>query len=134
MKPLKTLQDQDLTLYVEKDGVVTFSSDRQGLRPLLRGVTKFGSAFRGAIVADKVVGLAAAYLLVRGKVKEVHTLLASKPGIETLEHHGIKISANKTIDDLIDPETKERCSMETLAETAGGVSLFINALQRQLKN
>lgn len=128
---LSRLQNEDLSLYAERDGVLQFSSDRAGLRPLLRGVSEFPEAFENSTVADRVVGLAAAYLLIHGKVKEVHAGLVSEEGRKALEEAGIALKASEEVADLHDDAGEGPCPMDTLARSSGGVALFVDELQRQ---
>src|SRR5688572_10826782 len=64
---LDRLKAGALTLLVEREGRLVHASDRGGLKPLYDGVIVHPELFEGAEVADRVVGLAAAYLLVHAR-------------------------------------------------------------------
>lgn len=130
MRLLKTLEDENLTIYVERGGMMTFSSDRRGLTPLLRGVSDYPQAFVDAHVADRIIGLAAAYLLAQGKVGRVEAGIISEAGAECLEKHNIPFEAATRVPEL--KEKDELCPMELKAQKAGGVARFLKQMQRQM--
>jgi hypothetical protein len=131
-KVLKKLDEQNINLFVERDGRMSYASDRKGLRPLLRGVTEFSKAFQGAVVADRVVGLAASYLLVHGQIEEVEAKTITDEACEFLEKRGIRYKYQKKIEMLLNARRKAECPMEIMARGSGGVMLFVEDLKRQL--
>ena len=58
----KLLQSEGCTLAVVFAGGGRFTSDGKGVRPLLECIDRYGAALRGAAVADRVTGRAAALL------------------------------------------------------------------------
>jgi hypothetical protein len=132
MNLLTKANAQNLSLYVEREGTVTYVSDRAGLRPLLRGVTDFPGCFDGAVVVDRVVGLAAAYLLIHGKVKRVITPLVTEDGATALEDAGVQVDATQRVERLLDDRRHDLCPMEAMARQSGGFALFVHQLQRHL--
>ena len=98
------------TIAVVSNGEV-FTSQERGVKPLLHLLTEKKGFLKGASVADKVIGKAAALLMVLGEIKEVHTLIISEPAIKVFEKYNIpcfydKRIVNRTGDGL--------CPMETL--------------------
>ena len=72
------------TIAVVSNGEV-FTSQERGVKPLLHLLTEKKGFLKGASVADKVIGKAAALLMVLGEIKEVHTLIISEPAIKVFE-------------------------------------------------
>ncbi len=79
------------------------------LYDLLKGEPDF---LRGASVADKVVGKAAAALLVLGGVKEVYARTVSRPALRLLEEAGIKTSCDEVADHIINRDRTGWCPLE----------------------
>lgn len=75
---------------VFKDELKT--SEEKGLRPMLLWLEDDRDALRGAAVADKVVGRAAAMLMIYGGVSEAFCEVISRGALITLEDAGIKVS------------------------------------------
>ena len=69
---------------------------------------------KGASVADKVIGKAAALLMALGEIKEVHTLIISEPAIKVFEKYNIACFYDKKVDRIINRTGDGLCPMETL--------------------
>lgn len=77
-----------------KNNRIIFKSRLDGLKPLIYCIKKHKKEIREAIVFDKIVGRAAAILLVFGKVKEVWTPTISRSGKAYLTRNKVKIDYN----------------------------------------
>lgn len=97
------------SLVVVKDGK-TSVYDGRGIKPVVDYLSK--DNFKGAFVADKVIGKASALLLVYGKVQEVYTPTISKPAAKVFEDNNIKYSADKIVDNIINRTGTDLCPME----------------------
>jgi hypothetical protein len=89
------------TLEVFCDGVLVFSSTGNWLHPLFELEAYLESAPynpAGLVAYDKIIGRAAALLMVRLGLGEVHARLLSRLGEEVLVHHGLQY----TYDELVD--------------------------------
>ncbi len=87
---LEELEARGLSLLIYRDGEIVFSSAGGGIKPLLDAIDALGrGGLRGAIVADKIVGRAAALLTVYIEAAEVHASLISAGAKEVLREHGI---------------------------------------------
>lgn len=98
---------------VKKDDKVFTSSDR-GVKPLLHLLEDEKDFLKGASVADKVVGKAAALLMVLGGIKEVHTNVISEPAVEVFEKHHIPYFYEEKVKRIINRKGDGLCPMETL--------------------
>ena len=101
------------TIAVVSNGEV-FTSQERGVKPLLHLLTEKKGFRKGASVADKVIGKAAALLMVLGEIKEVHTLIISEPAIKVFENHNIPCFYDKKVDRIVNRTGDGLCPMETL--------------------
>ena len=97
------------TLIVYKEGKINFYDER-GIQPLLLRLND--GTFKGAFVADRIIGKAAALLHVYGQVKEVYTPVISKPAIAIYEKYGVKYTADNVIDNIRNRKNTGLCPME----------------------
>ncbi|MFQ6053863.1 MAG: DUF1893 domain-containing protein, partial [Candidatus Bathyarchaeia archaeon] len=75
---LEELEKTGSSLLIYKGGEVIFYSADGGMRPLLEAIETLGrDKLRGTVVADKIVGKAAALLTVYMGAAEVHAALIS---------------------------------------------------------
>lgn len=101
------------TIVVVLNGEV-FTSQERGVKPLLHLLTEKKGFLKGASVADKVIGKAAALLMVLGEIKEVHTLIISEPAIQVFENHKIKYFYDEKVNHIINRAGDGLCPMESL--------------------
>ena len=69
-------------------GEKTYTSDEKGIKALFELAEK--KALRGAAVADKIVGRAAALLMAEGKAAEVYAATLSEGGKAVFDAAGVK--------------------------------------------
>ena len=96
------------------DKHVFYSSDKM-LLPMLRYLKEF-EGFEGEIIIfDKIIGNAAALLMVIAKCVEAYSPLASKLALATLDAYGIKYHVDTIVPVIQRVGTDEICPMEKLS-------------------
>lgn len=90
----------------------------RGVIDLFNAVTDHPELAQGATVADKVIGLGAAFLLVKGGVTEVYAEVISRPAANELQSAGISLSYGKIVDHIINREGTGICPVEQLTAEA----------------
>ena len=106
------LKSTDSTIAVVSVDDVFTSHDR-GVKPLLHLLTEKKGFLKGSSVADKVIGKAAALLMVLGEIKEVHTLIISEPAIKVFEKYSIPCYYDKKVTRIVNRTGDGLCPMET---------------------
>ena len=92
---LQILNDEQISLVVSKDDSISRYS-RSRVDDLMDLTLNEPERLRGAVVADKRIGNAAAVLLANGGVREVHTNYVTRHAREILEHAGVRYVAQET--------------------------------------
>ena len=103
------------TLRVYNEDRLIFSSDRDRLLPLLEYLDTFFPLPEQVAVFDKIVGNAAALLLVIANCREVYSPLGSRLAIKTLEKYGIIYTFTETVDYIQQENRVDMCPMEKLS-------------------
>ena len=91
---------------------VTTCHENRGVQDLLTLVETQPERLRGAVVADKLIGKAAAALMITGGVKEVHTNLICTPAREMLEKAGVRVSAAQEVEMILNRDKTGQCPMD----------------------
>lgn len=91
---------------VNGGGELTFNE--HGVKTLL----SLQSALTGAFVADKVVGKAAAMLLVRGGAIEVYAGVISEPALKVFRNHRVLCLYGELVPNIINRDKTGICPME----------------------
>ena len=92
-------------------GEDVFESGENGVRALMK-LQSGPKLLEGASVADKVVGKAAAMLMIRGHVAEVYAELLSKAGSEALADAGIPFVYRTYAPMILNRDGSGMCPME----------------------
>lgn len=91
-KYLDILEKTGNSLMVYKNGVLIFASSLKGIRPHLEAINELGPELEGTLMVDKILGRAAAFLMIYSKADEAIAAVVSTPGKMVLEKYGIKCS------------------------------------------
>jgi len=99
-----------LTCLIIKDGEEVFSSSDNGILPIVQGVSKM----KGAIVADKVIGKAAALICVHGGAVSVYANVMTTSAAEVFSENGILFDAEKMVEEILNRDKTGLCPFEIL--------------------
>ena len=101
----------EYTLIIRKDGAErTFS--RRGVIDLFELLANEPEALHGASITDKVIGKAAAALMVLGEVKEAATPRISTPALKLFREAGIKVDYDEEVPLILNRDKSDFCPME----------------------
>lgn len=107
----KALLDEGAALAIVKGGAEIVSRER-GVKALTSLSPSGRGLLKGGAVADKIVGKAAAYLMIAGGAAEVYAEVLSKGGAAAFEKFGIKYSCGTLVQTIINRAGTGPCPME----------------------
>lgn len=106
------LHDENLTLVLKSaDGNIHRYTQR-GVKDLLTLVSEYPDVLKGALIADKAVGKAAAACMVTGGINHVYADVMSQPALALLQQHGVKAEYGTLVDHIINRTGTDWCPME----------------------
>ena len=112
--------------------------NRKGVVDIYDLLKKEPEFLSGALIADKVIGKAAAALLVLGKIREVYAGVISLRAVELFESYGIKVSYGQSVPYIINRTHTGWCPLEKLSrnlkdpyEIFEKVESFVNTQKQQ---
>ena len=82
------------TIVIYKSDASVVDSDDRGVAPLMKLLKEDKTQLQDAMIADKVIGKAAALLMAHGKVKEVYTPTISAPALQVFKNYNILKASN----------------------------------------
>lgn len=97
---------------VIRNGKIVHSAEGRGVKPVMQVLDGNPDILKGATVVDKIIGKAAALLLVLGGVNRVHGVVMSASGFEYLQKTGISVSYTTKIDVVSDRTGTGICPLE----------------------
>lgn len=133
------LQEAEVLLRKEKCSFVliksgcnnTYSKDI-GLKPIMIILRQNKMGLADGVVADKVIGKAAALMLVLSKAKAVHGVVMSETAVKVLEEHGI-VYTYDTLVPFIENRTKTgACPLEKCVENICDPTIAFDAIEETI--
>lgn len=109
---IQLIKNGEASCVVIQHQTIVHTADGRGVSPLLNLYEKEPGLLDGAEVADKIIGKAAAVLLVLGKAKKVHGEIMSVAGQAYLQQHGIEVSFGRCVDMISNRNQTGICPIE----------------------
>ena len=123
------LHSEGLTLVLKSDDGTIHRFTQRGVKDLLTLVTESPETLKGALIADKAVGKAAAACMVVGGVKYVHADVMSEPALALLQHHGVEAEYGTLVDHIINRTGDGWCPMERLSRDENDPAVIIQKVK-----
>ena len=122
------------SLALFKDEKLIHASDGGGLRPLRDALEKHKDK-SGLLLHDKVMGLAAARLIVySGMIAEVFTMVASRAAKEFLEESRIRLTAFDVAANILTKDKSTVCPGEVIAIDTTDPDTFLQKIRVMMDN
>lgn len=125
---LKMLNEQGLSLLVYNHDELS-THDNRGIQDLLSLIAEQPERLQGAIVADKIIGKAAAALMATGGVVEVHTNVICSAGKQLLEQQGIRVFATEEVPQILNRDKSGMCPIDSQIANAESIEDCVSILQ-----
>lgn len=109
---------------------------KQGVRDLEDLLDHAPATLRGAELADKVVGKAAAGMMVIGGVRQIYAEVMSRLALPLLDGAGISYSFGQLVDHIVIAKGDDRCPLEKIVgpcQTAEEVVATLRAHFNKMK-
>lgn len=115
-----------LSMVIVKNGSIIVESKDKGIKPIFEVYTKSKEDFIDASVADKVIGKAAAMILLNGGIKNLYAELISESAINILKASDINVEYTKKVPLILNREGNDMCPIEKLSSNTEDISKLIN--------
>jgi len=107
------LKEYDLVIL--RDNYIIYKSKEPGIAPLVKAIEQLGNEIlRDTVVADRIVGKAAALLIAFFKAKHVFAFTMSKPAISVLRKYNISFEYLELVDVILNREKTDMCPFEKM--------------------
>ena len=123
------LHSEGLTLVLKSSDGTIHRFTQRGVKDLLALVTEQPEVLKGALIADKAVGKAAAACMTVGGVKQVYADVMSQPALALLEQQGVMASYTTPVDHIINRTGTDWCPMEKLSRDIDDPATIITAIK-----
>lgn len=125
----KILQEQNASCVIMKpDGEVIVSNDF-GIKPLMIELRKNKQAFQNAVIADRVIGKAAALLGVLGGARKMYGAIMSLAACKVLEANHVEYEYGEQVPYIENRSKTGKCPMEETVWEINDASQAFEALE-----
>ncbi len=121
----------DVTCVVIKGECIKISTER-GIKPLIAFMEVDPHALCGAIIADKIIGRAAALLAVYGGAAEVYGEVMTDGAMDILSKNGIKAQRKVAAEHIINRRGDGICPMEAACANINDAEKAYNVLREKI--
>lgn len=128
---LDMLNEQGLSLLVYNNDSLTTHANR-GVQDLLQLISEQTERLQGAVVADKIIGKAAAAIMATGGVREVHTNIICTPAKKLFEQQGILVFATEEVPMILNRDRSSMCPIDTQIADIESIEECVALLQARL--
>jgi hypothetical protein len=113
---LEELDNTGNSLMIYKADKLVFESQSKGIRPYLEAINSVKEGLNGTTVVDKIVGRAAALLIVYIEAEKVFASVLSRPGKEVLDQHGFNVVFSNLVDQIKLKDGRIFCPFERMVQ------------------
>lgn len=109
------LEQENSSIYV-LGRAEPYCSRERGIAPIIGPLEQDPAFFRGTYVADKVIGRAAALLLIKGGIRGLFAKLISTSAKEVLQQAGIPLHYEREVPRILNRAGDGFCPMESATQ------------------
>ena len=110
-----TLFENEYSIVVVKENEIVYKSESKGLQSLISLYKNDVNTLENSSIADKVIGRAAALILVDSNIKEVYADLISQNAIDILDKSNISYEYKSQVKEIRNRDNTGMCPMEELS-------------------
>lgn len=110
-----TLFENEYSIVVVKENEIIYKSESKGLQSLISLYKNNEDTLENSSIADKVIGRAAALILVDANIKEVYADLISQNAIDILDKSDIPYEYKTQVKEIKNRDNTGMCPMEELS-------------------
>lgn len=126
------LKEGGYSFVLYKDGEWS-TSEKRGIAPIMELLSENKELLSGAYVADKVIGKAAAMLLIEGGISYLHAEVISEHATECLQKYNIEFEYQNLVPYIINRTGDGMCPMEETVLNVTDTKIAYNLLQEKIK-
>jgi len=121
--------DNDFKMVVMNNDKMVLTSKDRGIKPIYDAYTKNLELLNGSFVADRVIGKAAAELLIHGNIKGLYTDLISDIALGVLNDHEISVDFKNKVPYILNREGNDLCPIETISRNSKDINQLIQGIE-----
>lgn len=131
-KAVNMVKNQEAVCLVLKDNKIISNKQGAGLTPLLELLDNESEIVRDATVVDKKIGKAAAFILIKARVRTVYGETITKDALKLLNNNHIPATYGKLVEKILNKEGNNVCPMEKTIEGVEDVNEAVEIIRGKM--
>jgi hypothetical protein len=128
------LKENDCTLAFVRDGEVLFESRKKGIRPMYEALLS-DVDLTGAVLADRVIGRAAAILALSAGIRSLYTFVISESALAVCKEEKFSAFAYEEVSPFVMNRTRDDlCPIEKLSQGTDDPEMLMNRIEEFLRS
>lgn len=134
LKQAKTMiHDGSAECVILQKGKIVAVEKGRGISPLLKIYDEKGELMQNAVIVDKVIGRAAAFIAIKGGAVAVHGKIMSEDAQKLLQEYGIKSSYDLLVPRILNNKRDGLCPLEDSVKNITAPDEAIPAMRQRIK-
>ncbi len=129
---IELIKKDDASAVVVKDNQIVAQAHGKGIKPLLDLRDNWPQELKDGSLIDKVIGRAAAFIAIDGKVRTVYGELMSEDALELLQENHIPATYGKLVPEILNRAKDDLCPMEQTVKEAQTPPEAVELLRKKL--
>ncbi|MEM3403105.1 MAG: DUF1893 domain-containing protein [Nitrososphaeria archaeon] len=123
------LLKNNLSFVIVKHGKIVFETKSKGIRMLLEAISTYQKEVEGASIADKVVGKAAMFLIIRARIKSVYAKVISTAALELASSNDVSVLYDRMVKCILNKARSDTCPFEKMVENVSSTEQAFQILR-----
>ena len=133
-KYLERLNETGMCLMIYESDKLVFQSNSNGVRPHLEAIDQLGTRLKGSIMADKIVGRAAALLMLFSGAAEVHADVITRAARELMEQSKVKLHVGEQTEHIKMVDGRIYCPFEAMVQGIDNPEQAYHAIRDKIQS
>lgn len=129
----RLIQKREATCVVLQNEVIVRTDVGTGISPLLRLYDEEPEVLKNAVVVDKIIGKAAAMILVLAGVRMVYGEVMSAAGLAYLQQHQVQTAYGRCVEVIYNRASTGICPIESLVLSIDDAAAGVQSIRRRVR-
>lgn len=116
---------------VQGDKIVAVERGR-GVSPLLNLYDRDKALMKNAVIVDKVIGRAAAFVIIKGGASEVFGKITSEDAVVLLKKHNIPVTYDLLVPRILNQKRNGLCPLEDSVKSTEDADIALKSMRKRI--
>ena len=115
-----------------QDNKIVAAERGRGVSPLLNLYDRDKALMKNAVIVDKVIGRAAAFVIIKGGASEVFGKITSQEAVDLLKKHNIPITYDLLVPRILNQKRNGLCPLEDSVKSIEDADTALKSMRKRI--